>query len=157
MDFNSKPNKTTSLEQLDLRSKKLLKNDSGTKESSKRLSNTYLTRKERGGTSMKKTSIVSENETEIHYMKPVETVPFKAQINYKQESRLQNQTFDNAYMSTETVNYKLGQNDVPQVEKRRSSLTYNQKFQFFTQPLGPGHYDPKIEITRPHNKGSKWH
>lgn len=78
MDFNSKPNKTTSLEQLDLRSKKLLKNDSGTKESSKRLSNTYLTRKERGGTSMKKTSIVSENETEIHYMKPVETVPFKA-------------------------------------------------------------------------------
>lgn len=104
---------------------------------------------------MKKASIVSENETEIHYMDPVEASKPKiqAQIYFKQDAKkgLENQTFDNAYKSTETVQYKLGENyeDKPLVENRRSSLTYNQKFQFFTKPLGPGHYDPKIEITRP--------
>jgi hypothetical protein len=57
----------------------MLKNDSGTKDSNKRLSHTYLTRKERADTSMKKASIVSENETEIHYMDPVEASKPKIQ------------------------------------------------------------------------------
>ena len=103
-------------------------------ENKKKLSHANLAGKDRVGTSLKKVSIMSENETEFHYMEPVENNKAKmtAQINFKQNPKkiLHNQTFDNTYKSTETVNYKIGQNDEERtlVENRRSSLTYNQKF-----------------------------
>ena len=34
--------------------------------------------------------------------------------------------------------------------------SYNAKFEFFTKPLGPGHYEPKIDITKPKKHGSQW-
>ena len=34
--------------------------------------------------------------------------------------------------------------------------SYNAKFQFFTKPLGPGHYDPTTELTKPKHQGAGW-
>lgn len=33
---------------------------------------------------------------------------------------------------------------------------YNAKFEFFTKPLGPGHYDPTNELTKPKKHGPGW-
>ena len=33
---------------------------------------------------------------------------------------------------------------------------YNAKFEFFTKNLGPGHYEPSVEITKPKSKGTAW-
>ena len=33
---------------------------------------------------------------------------------------------------------------------------YNAKFKFFTKPLGPGHYDPTCELTKPKHQGAGW-
>lgn len=43
-------------------------------------------------------------------------------------------------------------------KKNKQYLTYNEKYEFFTKPLGPGHYNPKIEITKPkpQQKGNIW-
>ena len=34
--------------------------------------------------------------------------------------------------------------------------SYNQKFEFFTKPLGPGHYEPTLELTKPKSQGPGW-
>ena len=47
-------------------------NNADPNESKKRLSHANLARKDRADTSLKKVSIISENETEFHYMEPVE-------------------------------------------------------------------------------------
>ena len=33
---------------------------------------------------------------------------------------------------------------------------YNAKFGFFTKPLGPGHYDPTNDLTKPKKHGPGW-
>ena len=33
---------------------------------------------------------------------------------------------------------------------------YNAKFEFFTKNLGPGHYEPSVEVTKPKTKGTTW-
>ena len=33
--------------------------------------------------------------------------------------------------------------------------TYNAQYEFFTKPLGPGHYEPSVEITKPKSKALK--
>lgn len=33
---------------------------------------------------------------------------------------------------------------------------YNAKYQFFTKPLGPGHYQPSVEPTKPKSKSNTW-
>ena len=33
---------------------------------------------------------------------------------------------------------------------------YNAKFEFFTKPLGPGHYQPNLESTKPKAKVNAW-
>ena len=33
---------------------------------------------------------------------------------------------------------------------------YNAKFEFFTKPLGPGHYDPSLAITKRVKQGTSW-
>lgn len=33
---------------------------------------------------------------------------------------------------------------------------YNQQFQFFTKTLGPGHYEPSLELTKPKSQGTGW-
>mmetsp|Transcript_23407 Transcript_23407/g.31363 ORF Transcript_23407/g.31363 Transcript_23407/m.31363 type:complete len:126 (-) Transcript_23407:996-1373(-) len=33
---------------------------------------------------------------------------------------------------------------------------YNAKFEFFTKPLGPGHYDPASDLTKPKKQGAGW-
>ena len=34
--------------------------------------------------------------------------------------------------------------------------SYNAKFEFFTKPLGPGHYEPSIELTKKVRQGPSW-
>ena len=33
---------------------------------------------------------------------------------------------------------------------------YNRAFEFFTKPLGPGHYEPTQELTKPKSQGPGW-
>ena len=33
---------------------------------------------------------------------------------------------------------------------------YNAKFEFFTKGLGPGHYEPKMDLTKKRNQGTSW-
>lgn len=35
---------------------------------------------------------------------------------------------------------------IPNANQKKS---YNQQFEFFTKPLGPGHYEPSVQLTKP--------
>lgn len=40
--------------------------------------------------------------------------------------------------------------------KKEEKKTFNQKNEFFTKPLGPGHYEPKVDLTKPRKQGTQW-
>ena len=37
-----------------------------------------------------------------------------------------------------------------------NQTSYSTRYAFFTKPLGPGHYDPSVELTKPKSHGKSW-
>ena len=59
-----------------------------------------------------------------------------------------------AYRSPENNKNTYDTRDADTNVNQRKS--YNAKFQFFTKPLGPGHYDPTCELTKKKYQGAGW-
>ena len=47
--------------------------------------------------------------------------------------------------------------NITEVPNKNQEKSYNKKYEFFTKPLGPGHYDAKVKLTKPQSSGSNWH
>ena len=64
----------------------------------------------------------------------------------------------NATITSQIVKEKKKKEAGPKYDTRKldgailnanQKKTYNKQFEFFTKALGPGHYDPKLELTKP--------
>ena len=46
--------------------------------------------------------------------------------------------------------------NITEVPNKNQEKSYNKKYEFFTKPLGPGHYDADMRLTKPGSTGSNW-
>ena len=53
------------------------------------------------------------------------------------------------FSSTKNKTDMFSQQDITEIPNRNQQKSYNKRFEFFTKPLGPGHYHPTQTQTRP--------
>jgi hypothetical protein len=69
-----------------------------------------------------------------------------SEVNLKPNKQEQKPKLEYTYRSPRPVPYRLGSDERPLVKIKLAAL--NDKF---NQPPGPGHYDPKFDITKTRN------